>query len=163
MKIRIYTDGSCSGNPGPGGWAATIAFPEKKRIITGGNPDTTNNAMELKAVLESLRYIYAVAFDGNASKSFKSIDIYSDSTYVVNGISKHWAQKWADNGWKTVAGDDVKNRSVWEDLLLIIQSFKRKHIKVNLIKVKGHSNDWSNNQVDKLAKEEVKKLQKRLK
>lgn len=144
MKIRAYTDGACSSNPGPGGWAAIIFFPNERQIISGHEIDTTNNRMELKAVVETLKLVL--------NMGHTKIDIYSDSAYVVNAVKKDWLKKWGNNGWKTVSGKDVKNKDLWLTLVSLLK--KSKHI--NFIKVKGHFGDKNNEQVDELAKREIK-------
>ena len=144
MKIRIYTDGACSGNPGPGGWGAVILFENEKQLISGNEHPTTNNRMELKAVVEALKI--ALQFS-------KKIDIYSDSAYVVNTIKNKWYKNWSLNGWKTVKKEDVKNKDLWVELIELLG-----HHPINLVKVKGHSGDKNNELVDKLAKREVERI-----
>jgi len=145
MKVRAYTDGACSGNPGPGGWAAVILFPNDRQEISGYEPDTTNNRMELRAAVETLKLVLSLGYT--------KIDIYSDSAYVVNAVKKEWLKKWGHNGWKTVDGKDVKNKDLWVRLVELLS--KSRHI--NFIKVKGHSGDKNNELVDKLAKWEVER------
>jgi ribonuclease HI len=144
MKIRIYTDGACSGNPGPGGWAGIIFFPNQKQIISGFEPETTNNRMELKAAVEAIKLVMEMGYS--------KIDLYSDSAYVVNAIKMHWVKKWQMNGWRTVSHDEVKNKDLWIKLISMIE----KH-DINFIKVKGHSDNEHNNQCDKIAKREIER------
>lgn len=143
MKMRIYTDGACSGNPGPGGWAAVILLDEDKQEISGYEDNTTNNRMELVAVVESLRLALSI--------SSQKIDIYSDSAYVVNAVRHQWVKKWARNGWKTVNKSDVKNKDLWIKLLALLKLSPD----INLVKVAGHSGNKYNDIVDNLAKREI--------
>lgn len=144
MKVRIYTDGACSGNPGPGGWAAVILLSNDKQEISGHEIETTNNRMELRAVLESLRLAVKIC-------TYSTIDIYSDSAYVVNAVEKGWLHKWKWNQWRTVKSDEVKNKDLWVQLEKLLY----KHNNVTLFKVKGHNGNKYNEICDKLAKAEV--------
>jgi ribonuclease HI len=152
MKARIYCDGACSGNPGPGGWAGIILLPTEKLKISGNEKETTNNRMELRAALESIR---AAILSG-----YTHIDVYSDSAYVVNAVKKEWLKKWAHNGWKTSNKDtsgelkDVKNRDLWEIMLRLTNKYRD----INFVKVKGHAGDKYNEDVDMLARAEVEKV-----
>lgn len=146
MKVRIYTDGACSGNPGPGGWGAILLFDSFKETISGGEKTTTNNRMELKAVIESIKLALRLGE--------KKLHIYSDSAYVVNAVKNEWIKKWERNGWKTISGDDVKNKDLWVELVELLKTNRGIH----LIKVAGHSGDKYNELVDKLAKKEVEIL-----
>ncbi len=142
-KITIYTDGACSGNPGPGGWAAILMYNGNKKEISGGMKDTTNNIMEITAVIEGLK----------ALKFPCEVDLYSDSAYVVNAFSQGWIYNWMMKNWKTAGGDDVKNKELWKELYSLTQTHK-----VNFIKVKGHSDNEYNNRCDELAREAISKL-----
>ena len=142
-KVIIYTDGACSGNPGPGGWGALLMFEGKQKEISGAKPDTTNNIMELTAVIEALKLL----------KVECEVDLYSDSAYVVNGFLQGWIYNWQKNNWKTASKEPVKNRELWEELYELTQ----KH-KVNFIKVKGHSDNEYNNRCDYLATTAIKNL-----
>ncbi len=142
-KVTIYTDGACSGNPGPGGWAAILMFKENKKEISGGLKDTTNNVMELTAVIEGLK----------ALKFPCEVDLYSDSAYVVNGFEQGWIYNWIKKNWKTAVGDDVKNKELWQELYALTKTHK-----VNFIKVKGHSDNEYNNRCDELAREAISNL-----
>lgn len=148
MKIRIYTDGACSGNPGPGGWGAIILLPNSREELAGNEDCTTNNRMELKAVLESVKRMHEL--------EYIKVDIYSDSAYVVNAVKNKWLKKWYHNGWKTVRGENVKNTDLWEELYDLLDSDLG--IEFAFIKVKGHSGDKNNELVDKLAKTEVDRV-----
>jgi ribonuclease HI len=106
-RVVLYTDGACSGNPGPGGWAAILVYGPHEREVSGGEPQTTNNRMELTAVVEGLR----------ALKERCRVTIYSDSQYVVNAFVKHWIEDWKRRGWKNSKRKAVPNRDLWEALL----------------------------------------------
>jgi ribonuclease HI len=135
--ITVYTDGACSGNPGPGGWAALIVDDGAEREIWGGHPATTNQRMELTAPLEALR-----AIPGR-----RRVHIFSDSAYVINCFRDGWHERWARAGWRTAAGGQVANRDLWESL---IQETRRHHVTWH--KVRGHSGDRHNDRVDRLAR-----------
>jgi ribonuclease HI len=136
MDYIIYTDGACSGNPGPGGWGAVIIDKNKERKnISGNEKDTTNNRMELKAPIMALEKI----------KSNSKITIYTDSIYVKNGITE-WIKKWERNGWKNANKKPVKNKDLWTEL----SNLCLKH-EIIWSWVKGHSNNKYNNLADQLA------------
>lgn len=150
MRVRIYTDGACSKNPGPGGWAAIVCVADDNVELSGCEPDTTNNRMELKAVVESLSYLIKnLAYDPSSE-----FELLSDSAYVINAINGAWAVKWKMCGWKTAKGDDVKNRDLWEELLYMLGAIKLAKVKLKFTKVKGHSGNFFNERVDRLAKEQ---------
>jgi len=134
-KIEIFTDGACRGNPGPGGWGALLRFGSKEKEINGYAPSTTNNIMELTAVIEALKQI----------KKPYEIDITTDSIYVKNGITV-WIHNWKTNGWKTAAKKSVKNKELWLELDELIQIHQ-----INWIWVKGHSGHPENEKADELA------------
>ena len=134
-KIEIFTDGACRGNPGPGGWGALLRFGSKEKEINGYAPSTTNNIMELTAVIEALKQI----------KKPYEIDITTDSNYVKNGITV-WIHNWKTNGWKTAAKKSVKNKELWVELDELIQIHQ-----INWIWVKGHSGHPENEKADELA------------
>ena len=134
-KIEIFTDGACRGNPGPGGWGALLRFGSKEKEINGYAPSTTNNIMELTAVIEALKQI----------KKPYEIDITTDSIYVKNGITV-WIHNWKTNGWKTAAKKSVKNKELWIKLDELIQIHQ-----INWIWVKGHSGHPENEKADELA------------
>ncbi len=142
-EVTIYTDGACSGNPGPGGWGAILIYNENKKEISGADKETTNNIMEITAVLEALKLL----------KEPCRVKVYSDSAYVVNAFNQQWIDKWQKNNWKTSGKDDVKNRELWEKLYELVQ----KH-EVEFIKVKGHSDNEYNNRCDHLATSAIKTL-----
>ncbi len=142
-KVTIYTDGACSGNPGPGGFCAILMYNGVEKIISGGEISTTNNRMELLSVIRAL----------SALKEPCVVDLYSDSQYVVDAFIKDWISGWILKGWKTSGKSEVKNVDLWRDLVSLTKTHK-----VNFIKVKGHADNEYNNRCDKIAREEVKKL-----
>ena len=141
MKYTIYTDGACSGNPGPGGWGAVIFDNEnKQKNISGSEENTTNNRMELSAAIMALEEV----------NSNSEITIYTDSTYVKNGITE-WVLKWKENGWKNSNKEPVKNKDLWEKLdNLCAQNT------INWKWVKGHASNKYNNLADELATKAIK-------
>ena len=143
QKVIIYTDGACSGNPGPGGWAAVLISGNNKKEISGGNKNTTNNIMELTAILEGLK---ALKFECD-------VDIYSDSAYCINAFNQGWIYNWIKKNWKLSDGSSVKNKEIWQEIYNLTQ----KH-NVKFIKVKGHSDVELNNRCDELARSEIAKL-----
>lgn len=141
--IQIYTDGSCSGNPGVGGWAAiTVKNDEVLSQDRGGELETTNNRMELLAIIKAME----IVVERNATA-----EILSDSAYVVNAIKDKWIEKWMFNGWKTKRGQDVKNRDLWEKFIEKRKQIKSLGIKVRFVKVKGHNGIKYNELADKNA------------
>lgn len=142
-KVIIYTDGACSGNPGPGGWGAILMYKNAKKEIFGGCKNTTNNIMEITAVIEALKCL----------KVESEVQVYSDSAYTVNAFNQKWIYGWMKNGWKTSSGTDVKNKELWQELYSLTQ----KH-KVEFIKVKGHADNEFNNRCDELARNAIKEL-----
>ena len=142
-EVTIYTDGACSGNPGPGGWAAILMAGGAKKEMSGGERDTTNNHMELMAVIEGLK----------ALKRPCKVDIYSDSAYVVNAFEQNWIGKWVKNGWKNSAKAEVANSDLWKELINLTAMHN-----VTFHKVKGHADNEFNNRCDELAVREWKKI-----
>ena len=140
-NVIIYTDGACSGNPGPGGWGAILMFNDIKKEISGGNPNTTNNIMEMTAVLEALKLL----------KRPCNVEIYSDSAYVVNAFNKKWIDGWLKNGWKNSNKEEVKNKELWQELYQLTKVHQ-----VEFIKVKGHADNEYNNRCDELARAAIK-------
>ena len=141
--VDVYTDGACSGNPGPGGWAAILKYGPHAKEISGGMSHTTNNRMELFAVISAL----------GALKEPCRVRVHSDSTYVVNAFNKDWISGWQKNGWKTSDKKPVENQDLWRLLLIAM----RKH-EVSFHKVPGHADHPENNRCDELAKMEVQKV-----
>ena len=144
MQIKIYTDGACIGNPGPGGWAAIILQEKEKKELFGGEKHTTNNRMELTAAIKGLEFC-----DSQEEKqlSLKEIKIYTDSVYLKEGITS-WINNWEKNNWKTADKKNVKNVDLWKKLKDLVKS---KQIEWRW--VKSHSGDTMNDLADKLAKE----------
>lgn len=142
-EITIYTDGACSGNPGPGGWGAILMFGATKKEISGGLADTTNNVMELTAVIESLKLL----------KRPCKVDLYSDSAYVVNAFLQKWIFGWIKKNWKTASNEPVKNKELWQELYGLTKIHD-----VTFHKVKGHADNEFNNRCDELARMERDKF-----
>ena len=138
-KIEIYTDGACLGNPGPGGWGAILLYKEHQKKISGKEKDTTNNRMEMRAVIEALRSL---------KKSTEAV-VYTDSKYVLEGITK-WIFSWKKNGWRNANRKEIKNIDLWQDLDVEVS----KH-KIEWVWVKGHNGNHFNELVDKLARNAV--------
>ena len=142
-EIEIYTDGACSGNPGVGGWAAILIYKNKEKEICGAEENTTNNRMELVAVIEALKIL----------KEKCRVKLYSDSAYVVNAINNNWLVLWENNNWRTAGKTSVANKDLWEQLL----ELTKKH-PTTFIKVKGHSDNELNNRCDRIAVSQIQKL-----
>ena len=134
-RVEIYTDGACSGNPGPGGWGAVLRYQGHEKELSGGEPDTTNNRMELTAAIESL----------NSLKRACDVDMFTDSKYVKDGLTS-WIHNWKRNGWKTAAKKPVKNADLWQAL---DEAVNRHTIKWHW--VKGHAGNELNERADELA------------
>lgn len=145
-EIVLYTDGACSGNPGIGGWGAILFYKGKDKILSGGEESTTNNRMELMAVIKGLEAI----------KEGCKVDIYSDSAYVVNAFLQGWVDKWLLNGWKSSKGK-VLNIDLWQRLLAEMERHE-----VSWHKVKGHADNENNNKCDTLARGEIEKIRQNL-
>ena len=146
-KFKAYTDGACSGNPGVGGWGAVLLAEKNNKIIkrkeiSGGLVDTTNNQMELIAAIETLK----------ALKKYTEICIITDSNYVKKGITE-WLPSWKENNWKTSSKKEVKNRKLWEELEELVNRNK-----VDWLWVKGHAGNIENERADFLAREEINKI-----
>ena len=122
--VRLYTDGACSGNPGPGGWGAILKYMDKTRELSGGEENTTNNRMELTAVIEGFKALKREGLE---------IEVFSDSSYVMNCFRDKWYVNWQKNGWKNSKKEPVENRELWEELIALAE----KH-KVSFYRVKGH-------------------------
>ena len=143
MDIKIYTDGACIGNPGPGGWAAVLLIEGNKKEIFGGEKLTTNNRMELTATIKAIEYCIEKE---DVQPSLKQIQIYTDSTYVKEGITV-WIKTWEKNNWKTADKKNVKNVDLWKKLKELV-----KFHQIDWNWIKGHSEDPMNDLADKLAK-----------
>ncbi|NLZ93559.1 MAG: ribonuclease HI [Firmicutes bacterium] len=141
-KVIIYTDGACSGNPGPGGYGAVLLYGEHKKEISGGEKVTTNQRMELQAAIIALRQL----------KEPCQVKLHSDSAYLINAFNQRWFDKWKRNGWQNSKKEPVQNRDLWEELLKLSEQHQ-----IEWIKVKGHADDELNNLCDRLAREAIPK------
>lgn len=144
-KVDIYTDGACSGNPGPGGWGAILRFGPHEKELSGGEPNTTNNRMELTAVIEAL----------SALKERCEITIHSDSKYIIDAIQQGWAKKWRANGWMRNKKDKALNPDLWGQLLDLLEQHQ-----VTFHWVKGHAGHPENERCDQLAVAQSQKFSK---
>lgn len=141
-NVMLFTDGACSGNPGPGGWGAILRFGTYEKELCGGEANTTNNRMELTAAIEGLK----------ALKEICRVDLYSDSQYVCNGLSKGWAKGWRARGWKKSSNEPALNPDLWGELLRLTE----KH-EVTVHWVKGHDGHPENERCDRMAVREAAK------
>lgn len=141
-QVTIYTDGACSGNPGPGGWGAILIYGDKKLEISGYEDHTTNNRMELTAPIAALKRL----------KEPCAVDLYSDSAYLVNAFVKRWLDSWQRNNWLKSDKKPVENQDLWQELLRLTSIHR-----VRWIKVKGHADNPYNNRCDELATGEIKR------
>lgn len=139
-NIIIYTDGACSYNPGPGGWGAVLIYGNVEKRISGFIPDTTNNRMELQAVISAL----------GSLKEPCVVDLFTDSAYVYNAFDKEWIPKWQKNNWRTSNRKDVLNKDLWLELIKLSRTHN-----IRWHKVKGHADNKYNNICDELAREEI--------
>jgi len=145
-NITIYTDGSSRGNPGPGGFASIVVINDDRVIELGGhNEHTTNNKMELSGVIEGLKVSL-----NNIDKNIQNIRVYSDSKYVLQGISS-WIHNWKKNNWKTSAKKDVLNQEYWIELDALVETVSQKGLKIEWHYVKGHADNPYNNRADIIA------------
>ena len=142
-EITIYTDGSALGNPGPGGYGAVLISGRFRKEVSQGYRLTTNNRMELMAVIAALKRL----------KEPCEVRLYSDSQYVVGAFANRWVESWQRNGWRTANKGEVKNVDLWTELIALTRMHK-----VEFIKVKGHADNEFNNRCDKLAREECKRF-----
>lgn len=140
-KVTLYTDGACSGNPGVGGWGAVLMFKGHEREISGAEADTTNNRMEITAVISGLECL----------KEPCEVSVYSDSAYTVNAFANGWVYGWEKSGWKKADNKPVLNDDLWKRLLALTRLHK-----VTFFKVKGHADNEYNNRCDKLATDAIK-------
>ncbi len=134
--VILYTDGACSGNPGPGGWGAILEYKGHEKELSGGEKSTTNNRMELTAVIEGLQ----------AQKESCVVELYSDSKYVIDGLSKGWAASWRKNGWRKADKKPALNPDLWETLLNLTENHEMRYHWV-----KGHAENPKNNRCDEMA------------
>lgn len=144
-NVEIYTDGACSGNPGVGGWGVVMLYKGHKKEASGAEQSTTNNRMELTAIIQGLKML----------KEPCVVTIYSDSAYSVEPFLKGWINGWIMKGWRTSNKDEVKNVDLWKELLSLMQIHE-----VSYVKVKGHADNELNNRCDALARGAIKELQK---
>ena len=140
-KVDIYTDGACSGNPGVGGWGAVLFYRGVRKEMSGAEGQTTNNRMELTAMIRAL----------SALKEDCEVTLYSDSAYCVDAFNKGWIASWKANGWRTADKSEVKTPDLWQELLALAERHK-----VTFVKVKGHSDNEHNNRCDALARAAIK-------
>ena len=145
MNVTIYTDGACSGNPGPGGYGAILMYGQHKKELSGGDPNTTNNRMELMGVITALKALNRPC----------QVDLYTDSQYVVNAIEKGWAKKWQANGWMRNKKDKALNPDLWQSLLDLLEIHQ-----VTFHWVKGHAENPYNIRCDELAVAESHKYKR---
>ena len=143
-EVIVYTDGACSGNPGPGGWGAILIWNGKEKELSGGDPQTTNNRMEMQAVIEALKALNKPCV----------VKIHSDSALIINAFTQGWIDSWLKRGWRKADKKPVENKELWQDMLEAMQPHD-----VKWIKVKGHSGIELNERVDQLAVAESKKIQ----
>ncbi len=140
--VDIFTDGACSGNPGPGGWGSILRYGAVEKEISGGSAQTTNNRMELTAVIEALRLL----------KEPCGVTLYTDSQYVVNGVTKGWAKSWRSNGWRKANKKPALNPELWEDLLDLLETHE-----VEFVWLRGHAGHPENERCDRMAVEQAAK------
>ena len=144
-QVTIYTDGACSGNPGPGGWGAILEYAGTRKEMSGGAPETTNNRMELTGVIATL----------SALKEPCQVSLYTDAQYIVNAVNQGWLRSWQAKNWKKKGGD-VKNPDLWQQLLPLLARHD-----VHFFWVKGHAENPWNNRCDELAVEQSRQFQKK--
>ena len=142
-NVQIYTDGACSGNPGPGGYGVILRYGEFEKKLSGGAAETTNNRMELTAVIEGLKAL---------NQKFR-VDIYSDSKYFVDAVNLGWAESWRRKGWMRNKKEKALNPDLWEELLSLISEHE-----VTVHWVKGHNGNPENEECDRMAVEQTKKF-----
>ena len=142
-QVTIYTDGACSGNPGPGGWGCILMYNQHRKESSGGALNTTNNRMEITAALEALKLL----------KEPCRVDLYTDSAYLCNALEKKWLDTWSKNGWKTASKSNVENQDLWKELIVELDRHD-----VQFHKVKGHADNEYNNRCDKLARDAVQQI-----
>lgn len=144
--IVLYTDGACSGNPGVGGYGFILLYKDKCKEFSGVDPETTNNKMEITAVIKGLNQI----------KEPCNVTIYTDSAYTMNAFEEKWIDSWIANGWRTAGKKPVKNVELWQELIAAMQ----RHNSIKWVKVKGHSDNVYNNRCDELARGEIERYRK---
>ena len=139
-QVTVYTDGACSGNPGPGGWGAILEYRAHRREMSGFDPATTNNRMEVTAAIRAL----------SALNEACDVTLYSDSSYLVKAFNDRWIRGWIRRGWKTSSGTPVENRDLWEELIPLAERHR-----VRFVWVKGHASNPGNNRCDELARKAI--------
>ncbi|MDZ7690518.1 MAG: ribonuclease HI [Balneolaceae bacterium] len=142
--VLIYTDGACSGNPGPGGWGALLNWNGEEKEISGAEPETTNNRMEMRAIIEALKALTRPC----------RVEIRSDSALIVNAFKQGWIDRWEKRGWRKANKKPVLNQDLWKEMLEAMEPHD-----ITWTKVKGHADDERNNHVDRLAVEASKQFQ----
>ncbi|WP_258360241.1 ribonuclease HI [Moorella sulfitireducens (nom. illeg.)] len=142
-EVTIYTDGACSGNPGPGGWGAVLIYGDKRKEISGAETRTTNQRMEITAAIAALKTL----------KEPCHVRLYSDSAYLVNAFRQGWLDRWQRNGWLTVKKEPVENQDLWRELLQVASRHQ-----VEWLKVRGHADNAENNRCDELARAAIRQL-----
>lgn len=142
-EVIVYTDGACSGNPGPGGWGAVLLWNGKKKDLSGGDPQTTNNRMEMQAVIEALK----------ALKKPCTVKIHSDSALIINAFTQGWIKNWQKRGWRKSNKKPVENKELWQEMLKAMEPHE-----VKWVKVKGHAGIELNERADQLAVAESQKF-----
>lgn len=142
-KVEIFTDGACSGNPGPGGWGVILKYGSASKELSGGEAQTTNNRMELTAAISGLEALKERCF----------VTLYSDSKYLIDAIEKGWAEKWRENNWMRTRKDPALNVDLWERLLPLLE-----YHSVTFVWVKGHAGHTENERCDKMAVEQSLKF-----
>lgn len=142
-EVILYTDGACSGNPGPGGWGALLIWNGNEKELSGGEPNTTNNRMEMKAIIEGFR----------ALKEKCHVKVHSDSALIINAFNQNWIKNWQKRGWRKSNKKPVENQDLWKEMLKVMEAHH-----VDWIKVKGHSTNELNNRVDRIAVAASKKF-----
>lgn len=140
-RVQIYTDGACSGNPGPGGWAAVLLYGTRVKEISGFEPDTTNQRMELRAAVEALSLL----------KRPCRVDLFSDSAYLVNAFRQGWVDRWKTNGWRTARKEPVENQDLWHRLVALTDRHR-----IQWRKVPGHAQVRWNERCDELARQAIR-------
>lgn len=150
--VRMFTDGACSCNPGPGGYAAIINMPEENVIVSGYEENTTNNRMELKAVIMGINKVLEMIYQGN---DIRKLEIISDSAYVINALNKNWLKNWKRTNFINAKGESIKNVDLWstlEEQLIILEFIK---VELCFTKIKGHNGHYFNEMADDVAKNEI--------
>lgn len=150
--VRMFTDGACSSNPGPGGYAAIINYPSGTKTISGFEENTTNNRMELKAVIMGMNEVLNMIYQG---EEVKELEIISDSAYVINAINQNWIENWERNNFKNAKGESIKNVDLWGYLKENLITFDFIKVVVKFIKIKGHNGNCFNEMADEVAKGEI--------